>query len=170
MIKKSIVILGVLGLLLAGCSLPSQDDKLNLVCRDQTNIPLRLDGFYYLETQNIKGPLYDRYLLYNNGVTRYGGASPKLNSSDDWVPDGRTTWGIYEVEGNTIRIEFLYPNSLGPLKAIVEEGKILNDTTFHIEESYRLVKGVKTELKKWDQLYHFYPLDVKPDSTNRYVK
>lgn len=56
------------------------------------------------------------------------------------------------------------------LEAYVRAGKILNDTTFHITESYRMVDGVKTNIKQRDEMYYFREFDLKPDSLNNFIK
>ena len=60
-----------------------------------------------------------------------------------------------------------YPNSPGQPKVYIREGKILNDTTFHITASYR---PDGSERREKDEIYHFKQFSPKPDSTNNFVK
>ena len=60
-----------------------------------------------------------------------------------------------------------YSPSGGGTPAYVREGKILNDTTFHITTSYR---SNGSERHEKDEVYHFRQFYPKPDSTNNFIK
>lgn len=90
-------------------------------------------------------------------------------SFKSFAKDIKYYWGRLIVEGSTIKFERWYPSSGGPLRVGVREGTILNDTTFHITESYRLQDGEKQDVKERDETYHFKALSPKPDSTNEFT-
>lgn len=146
-----------------------KDDKLNLVQQDFNGDQLRIDGFYYTEKESYDGIIYSRYALYKNGIIRYLGAPldiDKIFNSGNY----KTDWGIFNIENNNIQFERWYPSSGGPLETYVRAGIILNDTTFHITESYRLLNGEKTQYRLKDEIYHFKQFSPKPDSTNQFIE
>ncbi len=85
----------------------------------------------------------------------------------DLIKDSKTRWGVFIIEGAIIKIESWTPSEIK--LAYVYEGIILNDTTFHIKESYRIRKGNKTDVRIKDVIYHYKQFSPKPDSTNVFV-
>lgn len=76
-------------------------------------------------------------------------------------------WCVYKIIGDTgIQIECWYSTYEGPYKGAVRSGKILNNTTFHITESWR---SDGSENRSKDEVYHFKALSPKPDSTNGFI-
>ena len=115
-----------------------------------------------------------------NGVVLYGSSfnNIKLEDKENSYMDGsfygnieetKYYWGQFIVKENNIKFERWYPSSGGPLRTYVREGTILNDTTFHITESYHLQDGEKQDIDEEDETYHFKSLSPKPDSTNEYT-
>ncbi len=147
-----------------------KDDKLNLVQQDFNGDQLRLDGYYYTEKENFEGIIYSRYTFYKNGIVRYLGSINDLELLNFVNGNSKTVWGIFNIENNNIQFERWYPSSGGPLEAYVRAGKILNDSTFHITETYRLLNGEKTEYRLKNEIYHFKQFSPKPDSTNSYIR
>ncbi len=88
-------------------------------------------------------------------------------------PEGfynKASWGVFNIEGNTIKFEKWYFYGGRHYGAFISEGKILNDTTFHLTEFYRLTrKGKKKECRELDETYYFKQFSPKSDSTNVYV-
>lgn len=90
------------------------------------------------------------------------------------IKENKRSWGLFNIEGNTFKFEQYYPSSGSftggtGLRAFIRQGTILNDTIFHITESYRMVDGVKTEHNTKNEMYYFKEFSPKPDSTNCYV-
>jgi len=149
-------------------------DPLTLPMQDYFGDQMRVDGYYYEQDFS------STYFLFRNGVILAGGGFRDGDFDayeSDWL-DGSAlevalkyqfSWGLFIVEGDNIKFERWYPGN-PPLLAYVREGTILNDTTFHITESYRFSSsGKKREIKERDEYYHFRAYSPKPDSTNPFV-
>ena len=165
---KIVIILAMLFNLL-NCG-KEKDDKLNLVQQDFNGNLLRLDGFYYKEFENTNGGIsFDRFALYQNGIIRYLGAASLLSNDNFHNGNHKGHWGLFEIENDNIKFE-KWASAGGPFKAYISAGKILNDTTFIIKESYRLFNGNKTEFFALNDIYHFKQFSPKPDSTNNFIR
>ncbi len=161
------------------------DDRLSIEQTESRDNKLRLDGYYYYVNYNEN---YDKdyasgtYFFYNNGIIVTLGGFDILdkwekheeriltNELIDAVQKIKYAWGLFNIDNNIIKFERWYPSSGGPLKAYVRKGIILNDTTFVIKESYRMVNGKKRDLDKENETYHFKQFSPKPDSTNRFTQ
>ena len=155
-----------------------EDDKLSISKNPYAGKRLRVDGYYYYEydTPSNRRTLF----FYNNGISLYGGTFPSadlLQQEAEFangkfysaIKNDKLFWGVFQVDGDKITFERWYPSSGGPTHAYVRAGKILNDTTFQITESYRMQGGNKTEASAKDEVYHFKKFSPKPDSTNVFV-
>jgi hypothetical protein len=142
-----------------------EDDELTLPREDYTGNQLRLDGIYYHERFDSD---ITKYALYNNGILKSLGTSSKEDIFTNFL-DGssRWEWGLFLIEDSTITIERLHVNSGGFYEAYTRKGVILNDTTFHILESYRTNEEAERDEK--NVIYHFAPFSPKPDSTNSFI-
>jgi len=165
---KTLIILAMLFNLL-NCG-KDRDDKLNFLQQDFNGNQLRLDGYYYTEMENSEGIIYSRYAFYKNGIVRDLGSTKNLNQVNFLNGNYKFDWGLFIIENEHIKFERWYSNSTGPYLAYVRAGKILNDTTFHITETYRLLNEEKTEFRLIDEIYHFKQFSPKPDSTNNFIK
>lgn len=153
-----------------------KDDELSISRRDYIGDQLRIDGYYYKVGYN--GEINDGYWFFRNGILIHaGGIAHSFSKMDDlmmaYIKDGyyktrKFAWGVFVIDGDDIAFERWYPH--GPNQAYVRAGKILNKTTFRITESYRMVDGVKTEVREKDEMYYFRQFDFKPDSINRFIK
>lgn len=161
-------------------SLFFNDEKLTLPKQSYTGNELRIDGYYYLRyTPPESSESYlDTYFLYENGIILNGGAvkedeigklENKFKSTEwlDVVRKYKHRWGVFNIKGSKILFERWYPNSPALPVVYIREGKILNDTTFHITVSYRPNGSERSEE---DEVYHFKQFSPKPDSTNNYIK
>ena len=178
MVKK-LLLFSVLGIIvfLPGCFL-GKDDVLTMQRKNLESVNLNLSGYYYLAYGNEKEKRKRIYFLYKNGIVLYGGtpSSSQLRETEegfktsgfyDFVKVRKYHWGIYTITGNKIKIERWNPGK-PPLRAFIEEGTVLNDSTFHIDKFYWSNKndGIEEE----DRTYHFKPFSPKPDSTNTFIK
>ena len=155
----------------------AKDDKLSIQRTDYMGDELRLDGYYYLIYGD--GNYITATFFYRNGVILKGNAGLVDNIEDhenyyingyyNDVKDLKDMWGVFKIVENKISFERWYPRTGGPFHAYVRSGTILNDTTFHITESYRMQNGEKTDVSTKDEIYRFKQFSPKPDSTNVFV-
>jgi len=159
-------------LLLGACDagiLRGNHDELSLERRPYLGEELRLDGYYYMAYSTSEGEYHTAYLLYRNGVIRYGGSAPDLRDLEaEFALYGgsRWHWGVFHVDGDRIKFEKWYPPSKTYTRAVIRSGAILNDTTFVITESWRARGG---ERQSEEATYRFRAFAPKPDSTSRYI-
>jgi hypothetical protein len=154
-----------------------KDDDLSISRKEYTGNQLRIDGYYYFNYTNEED--YVRiYFFYKNGMILYGGSSllselPELEKSYkdgtyyNHVKSNKLAWGVYQIEGSKIVFEGWYGEK--PYRVYGQEGVILNDTTFRINQGYRMKNGKKTEVESKNEVYHFREFSPKPDSTNSFV-
>lgn len=152
------------------------DDELILVKNNYVGQELKTEGFYYHTFQSDKESA-NICFFFRNGVYFTIG-SPNLDEINDkeiinryikYSKNTKYSWGLFQIEGDTIKYEKWVPVE-GPLVAVTYEGKILNDTTFIVDNYYRMINGQKVDLTKIDWIYHFKEFSPKPDSTNSFIK
>jgi hypothetical protein len=144
-------------------------DELSLERRPYLGEELRLDGYYYMAYSTSEGEYHRAYLLYRNGIIRYGGSAPDLRDLEaEFALYGgsRYDWGVFHVDGDGIKFERWYPPSKTHTRAVIRSGAILNDTTFVITESWRARGGERSSL---EETYRFRAFAPKPDSTSLYI-
>lgn len=179
LILNAIILLSVCCIFLNSCSklFDKKDDELSIVRKSYDGNQLRIDGYYY--RVGFKGEINDGYFFFRNGVLiSTGGITLSLDDMDNMMIknyiDGKRyrkrkiDWGVFVVKGDSIYFERWYPH--GPNMAYVRSGKIINDSTFHIKKSFRLVNGLETEIRERDEIYYFRVFSPKPDSTNNFIK
>ncbi|MDO9154524.1 MAG: hypothetical protein Q7U47_12625 [Paludibacter sp.] len=155
-------------------------ENLTLPKKEYKGTELRIDGYYYCEYIGFgSNDIYVRtYFFYENGIVQYGGATKKTELANleaqfmtmEWQMSNRKykhRWGLFNIDGDKIIFERWYPNSPGQPKVYVNEGKIVNETTFHITAFYRPDGSERIEQ---DETYHFKQFSPKPDSTNVFIK
>ena len=150
-------------LLITACdSFPCAVPKLELEQQPHTS-SLRIDGMYYYYDYLIDSSSVAVLYLYGNGVLRMRG----LSTEDAFKKDARgifeninprDEWGIYNVVNDSINIEKWEPSLHCGADKVSGKGWVLNDSTIVVEL-----------YPSYEEVYHFYPLDVKPDSTNEYL-
>jgi hypothetical protein len=147
------------------------DDNLQLKREEYQGDQLKING-YFFEKDTTYGDVYNFYVLYNNGVVLNIGASRDFNYHKEKFKkndfDENYNLGVFQINQDSIKFERWYPGEIS--KCYIREGKILNDTTFEITESYRLKGRKKTERKERSEIYHFIQFNPKPDSTNCFIK
>ena len=165
-IKKYLLLILVI---FSSCSLLF-DESLQLKKEKIKNPPLKMDGYYYLEWGNPANRLI--LFFYQDGIVCRNTFSnvDSINNYEKEIHlrynDDNFIWkgGVFRITNDIIKYEFLY--CAETCKAYFDEGKILNDTTFIITESYRLRKnGVKKKISKENMVFHFKQFSHKPDST-----
>jgi hypothetical protein len=158
------------------CNTLFPDGKLSMQRKDYIGKELRTDGYYFREDSTSSRLII--YFLFNNGILLYGG-TPKISeieqrehefANGEWHHskiNDKASWGIFYIEGKSIKIEKWEPSTGIGLPIYIREGSILNDTTFHITFGYSSDGSNKREM---NEIYHFKQFDNKPDSTNVYIK
>jgi hypothetical protein len=173
-------ILCTLLLLCSSCQkIRFSDDELQLERKNYSGNQLRIDGYYHEQKSNAtKG---NSFFFFRNGVLLYGYSFSKSEQEEfetNWkdgsyeklVKENKSSWGIFTIEADKIKIEKWYPGNTKHLPAFVKEGVVLNDTMFKITSFYRLTKkGKKRDCEDKDETYYFVPFSPKPDSTNFFV-
>jgi len=147
-------------------------DKFSLLREDNNSASLRLDGIY-LSEDSLQ--IVDMYFFYENGIVLSRGSIQKDKleskihnlaiSQDEKYKSMKFLWGVYHIEDDRIKFERWYPSDT-PYEAYIKEGKILNDTTFQIDKSYRTNGKVRRNI---NEKYQFRKTSSKPDSLNRWI-
>jgi hypothetical protein len=155
-----------------GCYKP-KDDALSMQRRIYTGNELRTNGYYYRNEVNPERIVV--LLLYQNGIIRTCGSPSSFHDFENRIDSYNTStsksykngWGVFVVEDDVFKYEMWRgARALEPYHTRVYKGKILNDTTFHITESYRPNGKEKSEE---DLIFHFRQFSPKPDSTNNFI-
>jgi len=166
--KNIVLILLVLFLLAATCC---KDDELTIRKQPYFGDELRTDGYYYRKENN-------QYLgfpcFYRDGcLLLMSGRESSLELVDNYIESvfgykrNCSGWGIFLIQNEgLIRLEYYRGSDCG-WQVYVEEGTILNDTTFKITTLYR-VDG--SDKQGRNDIYHFRQFYPKPDSTNTFIK
>ena len=164
------LILSILCMLLMQCCLEKDDVLPNAI--SHTGNQLKKNGYYYQITYNNE--IYSPLVMYGNGVLiTLGGVRSTLEEMDEyimknyvqdtWYKKNKYNWGVFFIDDNSIRINTLSQDY--PHRGFVQEGVILNDTTFKIT---KFSSGDR--VKEHDEIYYFRKFSPKPDSTNVYIK
>ena len=159
--------------LISCCNVLFPDENLTIKRRDYTGNELRTDGYFYYfqESTNL---IYVRFLYRNAIILSVGGyAPPDLGDVEkriiNPIMNSKDHWGVFVVDGNTIKYEKWIGSSSSSPKAYLYNctGKILNDTTIHFTESFNSETNKTNTI---NEVWHFKQFFPKPDSTNVYIK
>jgi len=83
----------------------------------------------------------------------------------DLIKSIKTYWFIFQIENSIITIQGWENNTGSGSHVLTKYGKILNDTTFVLNQEI-----VDDKSKKINEKYEFREFSPKPDSTNVYIK
>lgn len=154
-----------------------KDKELTLKRTEYSGQELRTDGFYYGNPNtNAQGKnLYELFVLYKNGIIMLPGTI-EFSKMEEYVTtiansnqqNTKFVWGLFEVEGGNISLEHWVAAQCG-YPAVLRTGEILNDTTFVLNRMVRRDSEGTTETDI-NQEFHFRQFDIKPDSTNTFIK
>lgn len=125
---------------------------------------IRVDGLYYSTRKESEDQRYIFYFFNRNGVFRIANSSLDSTAyqNDDWtVGDARFRWGLFKINENEIIYEMWTPDDTW-----IFSGLVLNDTTFHID---LLQNANGSDVRMFDETYHFVEYSPKPDSISQYV-
>ena len=162
-------------LLVSACEKMITWDEFALEKARYDGVELKIDGYYYRLTED--GRCTSLHCFYNNGVLLYlGGLYPTTTEADAYVRrefiadhryrEMRTRWGLFEISNQKIKFERYYNSDQLTKSAYIREGRILNDSTFHITVSYR---SDGSERSGMNEYWYFHKFE-KPDSTNVFFK
>jgi hypothetical protein len=180
MMNKKIVLYSIICILLFSCKKSNfEDDELSISKTPFLGNQLRIDGYYYNRYSVSGGHNYNIYFFYENGIVLYGGgfSEDKIAEIENkyrtgelpiYAQERKYYWGLFIVEGDKIMFETWNPGPR-PYKAYIKAGGIINDTSFVINERYRLVDGVKTDHTDQNDLYIFKYFSPKPSNVNPYL-
>jgi hypothetical protein len=168
---RLIYLLALTIFILGSCSIVFKDDILSLKRKPNKSSMLKINGCYKID---YGFGITEVYFLYNNGIilciggVNNNGFEDKINEltqkNDLKLLKAKFSWGVYEIETDTIRFERWYPSDK-PYRTTIREGKIINDSTFIITRTY---KGIHE--RERNEVYKFRDFSPKPDSTNRFIK
>ena len=157
-----LIIASMLILYIGGCKKPYEE--LSLQRMDYIGNELRTNGYYYCYYED---GIIIRF-LFRNGIIKLCGSFPSIQDFENCDnpcsgSSSKIGWGVFFVDKDIIKHE-TWRGSPGFEKLPTEifEGKILNDTTFHITKYY-LSNGENSSAK--NMLFHFKQFSPKPDST-----
>ncbi|GAB1415272.1 hypothetical protein MASR2M117_06780 [Paludibacter sp.] len=157
-----------------------KNEELTFTRTDYEGNQLRTDGYYYFwygKPYNDKS-LIEILFLYRNGIVLWGGTQHfgELNIREYEFINGKyhqeitknpMFWGLFTIDSTSIQYEML---DGGPFRAMINSGKIINDTTFVIlkrKSSYGTY-GIKE--KTLQDTFRLKPFSPKPDSINKFIK
>ncbi len=155
-----------------------KNEELTFIKTDYLGDQLRFDGYYYCKHEGKEITRLQILFFYQDGVLLYGGfpLSDELSDRENEFKNGQyykyakkhqSDWGLFTIDSTTIQYEMLHG---GPFRAMIDSGKIINDTTFVIlkrKSSYGTY-GIKE--KALQDTFRLKPFSPKPDSTNIYIK
>jgi hypothetical protein len=181
MIKRVSYYVIVFGLLIqASCKKLGlcEDDRLNIEKTNYFGNQLKIRGYYLEQLPMATEPYVDIKFFYEHGVILgyQGSNNEDINSGIvdiDRINTGlksKAAWGLFHISGNMIEIEQWTPSATGCFNTWYEQGEILNDTSFVINRVEYRNGGVAERVETVNQVYRFYKLDTKPDSTNTFIK
>ena len=154
-----------------------KDEPLTMQRVDFEGNELRTDGFYYgYPDTDSQGVLSYRLLVfYRNGVVLVPGRTDSTNMEEYIIglmkidlKEEKTSWGAFEVENHKIQIEYL-PGGFCGSPIALQTYTILNDSTL-VLTNIMTKDGGRIENEKKNEVFHFRPLSVKPDSVNNIIK
>ncbi len=165
-----------IGLMVFLCFTSCIDQKLH-IRNVQNPGALDIDGVYLSET-NKEDPreiACSVIFLYRNSVMVTGGVykSDLKNNFDGTMEKfaslarEKTDFGVYDISKGEIYMEFWEPSSGGPLKTTINKARIIDKRNFIITYMKSNYKGAERLV---DELYKFYPVKHKPDSTNNFIR
>jgi hypothetical protein len=159
--------------------------KLNRMDLSPT-VALKTDGFYYSKVNGFT------FMLYKNGTMLRFYDGNRYQPSENLAEARKKEWlkfigfnvffktrqdcGVFNVNGSKISMSFWLLND--HYFESGEYGIIKNDSTIALA-TYLIKQGYKKpffEIRSpprdtfYQEIYHFYPLAVKPDSTNNFIK
>jgi hypothetical protein len=153
-----------------------EDDQLSLVKTPYFSSELKIDGYYYTL---FEGKFQSISFFYENGIYLDTGGNANSNlDADNYVitqfinniehKSSKIWWGLFKINGDNIIYEKWYISG-NAYKAYVRSGKIINDSTFNVTKSYRVVNGAETNVSSINETYYYRKFSPKPDNSNNFI-
>lgn len=171
-----ILLMFLLLIMFTNCDDKESDDQLSLIKTNYSGNELKINGYYYTL---FEGKFQSISFFYENGI--YLDAGGNANSSadaDNYITTqflnttdrrgSKICWGLFKIEGDNITYEKWYPSGIA-YKAFVRTGKIINDSTFNVTKSFRVVNGSETNVSSINETYYYRKFSPKPDSVNNFI-
>jgi hypothetical protein len=170
---KNIILASFILFLFTNCD-EFKDDKMTLHKHPYYGSELRMDGYYYIYDNNT---YITPWCFYQDGcLLVISGRRSDLQEADNHIiqmyirnfhyKQVQHHWGVFHINNNNIVMQYYQGDNYRTIVK-VEEGHILNDTTFQMTLRYR-VNGEDRE--SINDVYHFRQFSPKPDSTNKWIK
>jgi hypothetical protein len=170
---KSLLLALFIALCISSCD-EFRDDVMTIQKRPYLENTLRTDGYYYWYENNA---YIAPYFFYRDGcLLVIPGTYSDLKKVEEKIKQSyiqdlsyrndQYHWGIFYIYDNNIVIQYYQGDNYRTIVK-VEEGHILNDTTFQMILRYR-VNGEDRE--NINEVCHFRQFSPKPDSTNNFIK
>lgn len=155
-----------------------KNEELTFIRADYVGDQLKVDGYYYCRYNVYDSASYYILFLYKSGIVLNGGYpyESELSVREDEFKNGQykksvkkiaNYWGLFTIDSTTIQYEMLHG---GPFRAMIDSGKILNDTTFIILKRKSSYGTLGIEEKALQDTFRLKPFSPKPDSINIYIK
>ena len=154
------------------------DEDLELKRKPYHGDELKIDGFFYGKgVKDFSGEEFHNVIcLYENGVLLLAGSPKKgelesylLKTKDlELLQQTKAAWGLFEVNGDDIKLAYWEAAPCG-YPAVLQRGKILNDSTF-VLTSERIKRKGKVETRlNINQQYRFQQFEHKPSYENHFL-
>jgi hypothetical protein len=144
--KHKIFFLLIVTTLNCSCLSFFEDEKFTLTKTAYSGNELKIDGYFYIvyaSKDSVNPRNTGITFLYNNGIALTSRLSQLsfLNNSENgefnnYVQNNPNVWALYSIENDNIKIEAFKPMGGIGTPMYIKEGKILNDTTFHLVREY----------------------------------
>lgn len=155
-----------------------KDEPLTMQKAEFITNEFKIDGFYYgypsTDYQGITS--YRTLLFYRNGIALLPGVAELENLEDyieavgngEMIKNVKYIWGAFFVNDGKVLIEKFAGGPCGsPVELLTYD--ILNDSTLVLTH-IRTKDGREIDDEEVNEIYHFRPLSVKPDSVNNIIK
>lgn len=155
-----------------------KDEPLTMQKAEFKTNKFKIDGFYYgypsTDYQGVTS--YRTLLFYRNGIALLPGVAELENLEEyieavgngGMIKNVKYIWGVFFVNDGKVLIEKFAGGPCGsPVELLTYD--ILNDSTLVLTH-IRTKDGGAIEDEKKNEVYHFRPLSVKPDSVNNIIK
>lgn len=156
---------------------PCKDKELTLKRTEYFGQELRTDGFYYgnSNTDAQGRSLYELFVFYKKCILMLPGTA-EFDKMEEYIitiansnqQNTKFVWGLFNVVGINISLEHWVAAQCG-YPVVLRSGEILNDTTFVLNRMIRRDSEGTAETDI-NQKFHFRQFDIKPDSTNNFIK
>ncbi len=172
---KFLFLSGIFIMLLTNCKKLGlcNDDELSIDRQNYEGEELKINGYYYEESSSEYPELY---FFYKNGIVisacgagREDVINGNITISSTGV-DTKSGLGVFNVNNDTLELEYWTPTSYGCFRTMYLKCEILNDRTLAILRKESREDGETVSVDNSIVTCYFVSFDAKPDSTNNYIE